>query len=305
MLSTVELKSRAYFFQKVRCFFQNSGYIEVDTPLRLPVLLPETEIIPFASESWWLQTSPEQCMKRLLAQGNERLFQICHCFRKEEIGRLHEPEFTMLEWYHPGWDYHEIMDECEKLIKDIVLKCGHYDGVTLTGELERDGRTVPLASPWNRLTVEEVFLKYTGLLPADAVAANSFDELLVEKIEPHLGWDGPVFLYDYPVELGSLARRKKEKPHLAERFELYICGLELANGFSELIDPQEQRQRFVEEIERQENEHIEVILPEKFLYDLEELEDTAGIALGLDRLLMLLMGKSGIADVVAFSQVDL
>lgn len=305
MLSSLELKSRSDFFQKVRSFFQNRDYLEVDTPLCLPVLIPEAEITPFASESWWLQTSPEQCMKRLLAQGNERLFQICHCFRKGEMGRLHEPEFTMLEWYHSGWDYHAIMAECERMIKEIVVECGYFDGVTADGDVQRDGRTVSFAAPWQRLTVEEVFLKYGGVLPGDAIADGRFDELLVERVEPYLGWDRPVFLYDYPVELSSLARRKKDKPHLAERFELYICGIELANGFSELVDPEEQRRRFTKEIEKKEREHVEAVMPEKFLYDLNSLGDTAGIALGMDRLLMILMGKSALAEVMPFPRADL
>lgn len=303
MISPCDLQSRAYFLNVVRSFFQNCDYIEVDTPLRLPVLIPEAEITPFASESWWLQTSPEQCMKRLLTRGSERLFQICHCFRKGEMGRLHEPEFTMLEWYHLGWDYHAIMDECERFVKYIAFKCGNFDGVTADNNLQRDGRSIALTSPWQRLTVEEVFLNYAGVLPVDAIDDDSFDELLVEKIEPNLGWDGPVFLYDYPAELGSLARIKKEEPHLAERFELYICGIEIANGFSELVDPQEQRQRFNKEIEK--NKNTDTLLPERFLNDLKKLGDTAGIALGLDRLLMIFMAKSTLADVLPFSQVDL
>lgn len=305
MLSPSELQLRAYFFKVVRSFFHNRGYVETDTPLRLPVHLPEAEITPFASEYWWLQTSPEQYMKRLLAQGNEQLFQICHCFRKGEIGRLHEPEFTMLEWYHAGWDYHAIMDECESLLKEVTAACGHFCGVGGEGELQRDGQNISLCSPWQRLTVKEAFLRYADMLPADAMAADCFDELLVDKVEPDLGWDGPVFLYDYPVELGSLAKRKKEKPHLAERFELYICGIELANGFSELVDPQEQRQRFAAELGQKDGQRIGAVLPEKFLESLNRLGDAAGIALGLDRLLMLYMGKSRLADVLPFPYAEL
>lgn len=302
MLSPSGLKHRSDFLQSVRSFFLGNGYVEVDTPIRLPVLLPESEIVPFASEGRFLHTSPELCMKRLLSRGAERIFQMCHCFRSGEMGRYHETEFTLLEWYHIGWDYQDLMLECERLILALAVAHPELSGVGSENTLQRDGRTVSLATPWQRLTVDEAFLKFAGMSALEALRNDRFNEILVDEVEPHLGWSMPVFLYDYPLELGSLARAKSGAPHLAERFELYICGIELANGFSELIDPREQRLRFRDELDKMAVYGRQAELPEQFLQDLERLEETAGIALGLDRVLMLFAGASSLADVLPFPQ---
>jgi len=305
MLSSEGLQLRSNFIQSIRSFFLGDGYIEVDTPIRLPVLLPEAEIAPFASENWLLQTSPELCMKRLLAQGAEQLFQICHCFRKEETGRYHATEFTLLEWYHVGWDYQNLMLECERLVQKLAACCSHFAGVQTGDTLKRNNQTVALASPWQRLSVDEAFRTYAGLSAFEALRRDQFDEKLVTRVEPNLGWQAPVFLYDYPVELGSLARKKDDGSHLAERFELYICGIEVANGFSELINPEEQQRRFTAELAKMKGRGKSASLPEKFLQDLEQMEETAGIALGLDRLLMLFLDAPSLADVLPFTQDDL
>ncbi len=305
MLSPSELKRRSDFFQAIRSFFLSNDYVEVDTPIRLPVVLPEAEIIPFTSDSWWLQTSPELCMKRLLAQGAQQLFQICHCFRRHEIGRFHETEFTLLEWYHVDWDYRQLMDECEQFLQRLASEFSSFPGICSNSTLQRNNRTVSLDSPWPRMSVDEAFREYAGLGAIEALQSGQFEEILVTKVEPNLGWQAPVFLYDYPVELGSLARKKKGSPHLVERFELYLCGIELANGFSELTDPEEQRKRFTVELEKMHQYGHGGELPEKFLQDLEMVRDTGGIALGVDRLLMLFLNQSCIADVLPFSQNDL
>lgn len=242
-------------------------------------------------------------MKRLLAQGCRQLFQICHCFRKEELGRLHQNEFTLLEWYHAGWGYGELMQECEAFIRALAGQDLHMAGVTEDGCLRRDGRTVSLAPPWARLSVGEAFRRYAGEDAAEALRQGRFDEVLVIAVEPQLGWDRPVFLCDYPAELASLARRKADEPEVAERFELYICGIELANGFSELTDPAEQRRRFAQELRRsQAAGNVYAAMPERFLADLGNLEETAGVALGLDRLLMLLLGCASVTEVIPFPQ---
>ncbi len=304
MISPHRLQQRADLLQAVRSFFRGRAYTEVDTPIRLPVLLPETHIKPFSSEGWFLQTSPELCMKRLMAQGCPRLFQICHCFRKEEVGRLHQSEFTLLEWYHAGWGYAELMQECEKFIRALAGSSQGLAGVAGQDTLRRGERTISLAGPWERLSVQEAFRRYARLPAAEALRQDLFEEVLVTEIEPHLGWERPVFLYDYPVELASLARRKADDPLLAERFELYIAGIELANGFSELIDPAEQRRRFTEEIRRsQAAGNAYAAMPERFLADLGNLGETAGVALGLDRLLLLLLlGCATVAEVVALPE---
>lgn len=303
MISPHRLQQRSDLLQAVRSFFRGRGYIEVDTPIRLPVLLPETHIKPFSAEGWFLQTSPEQCMKRLLAQGCRQLFQICHCFRKEEVGRLHQSEFTLLEWYHVGWGYVELMAECEEFIRALARAGQGLAGAIGDDGLRRGERTISLAGPWERLTVQEAFRRHARLDAHDALRQDRFDELLVTEIEPHLGWDRPVFLYDYPAELASLARRRPDNPTVAERFELYIAGIELANGFSELIDPKEQRLRFAEAIRMsQASGNVYAAMPERFLADLGNLDETAGVALGLDRLLMLLLGCASVAEVVTLPQ---
>ena len=245
-------------------------------------------------------------MKRLLARGCTQLFQICHCFRKEEVGRYHQGEFTMLEWYRSGWSYLELMDECEVFLRALVSSVPDFDGRKEIDTLQRQGRIISIAPPWERLTVAEAFEKYADRAVRQALEEDMFDEVLVTQIEPHLGWGTPVFLYDYPVELGSLARRKQDDDSVVERFELYIGGIELANGFSELTDPDEQRNRFVAEMNNaNEQGNIYTKLPEKFLADLENLGDTAGIALGLDRLFMVLLGCATVAEVMCMPVQDL
>lgn len=301
MLDVHGLRQRSALLQAVRSFFCERGSIEVDTPIRLPVLLPETNIFPFTSDNWFLQPSPEQCMKRLLARGCRHIFQICRCYRREELGRLHQPEFTMLEWYHSGWDYTGLMRECEELLNTLAVAGSDLPGVEPGPAIRRGDCRVDLKPPWERLTVAEGFRRYAGVEVRDALASGDFDEVLVTAVEPHLGRKRPVFLYNYPVELGSLARRSPEDPSVAERFELYINGIEIANGYSELVDPDEQRTRFAEEIATIRGRGGSAAMPEHFLADLERMEATAGIALGLDRLFMLLQGHATLSEALPFS----
>ena len=305
MLTPSQLQQRSALMQAVRNFFLAHEYIEVDTPIRLPVLIPEAEIEPLVSEDHFLQTSPELCMKRLLASGCSQLFQICHCFRKGERGRLHQEEFTLLEWYRTGWTYMELMQECEEMVRHVAQCCANPTGPDNAGEIQRHGKNISLAAPWQRITVDAAFRRYTGISAEQAVETNQFDEFLVEKVEPKLGWDTPVFLYDYPIALASLARAKQDNPNIGERFELYIGGIELANGFSELTDPAVQRRRFLQEIEKIASTRPAPLIPEKFLAALTHLPDCAGIALGLDRLFMLLLNQQHIDAVLPFTNTDL
>ena len=305
MLDVHGLQQRSALLQAVRSFFIERNCLEVDTPIRLPTLLPEANILPFPSDGWFLQPSPEQCMKRLLARGCRHIFQICHCFRREESGRLHQPEFTMLEWYRSGWDYTGLMRECEQLLNALATAGLDLPGVAPGPAIRRGGCLVDLAPPWERLTVAEAFHRYAGIAVRDALAAGDFDEVLVTLVEPHLGCERPVFLYDYPVELGSLARKSAADPSVAERFELYIAGIEIANGFSELVDPNEQRHRFTGEIAAIRGRGDTAAMPEPFLADLERLGDMAGIALGLDRLFMLLQGCATLDEAQTFSCSEL
>lgn len=295
MIPTHGLRLRAVLIQALRIFFIDRGYLEVETPIRIPALAPEAHIVPLTSEGWFLQTSPELCMKRLLAAGIPKIFQICKCFRKGERGDRHLPEFTMLEWYAAGSDYRDLMADCEALLRHLAAAMGK------SGVLEWQGRRIDLAPEWERITVAEAFRRYAPCTVEEALAQDQFDAMLVEHVEPHLGMATPTFLYDYPAVLGALARLSPADPAVAERFELYVAGLELANGFSELVDPVEQRARFLAEqkaIRLQGREPGP--LPEPFLEALDTMPSAAGIALGVDRLVMLFAGADNIDQVVAF-----
>jgi lysyl-tRNA synthetase class 2 len=290
------LRLRAAMIRAVRGFFLERDFVEIDTPLRIPAPAPESHIDAVATGDWFLQTSPELCMKRLLAAGYPNIFQICKCFRAGERGDRHLPEFTMLEWYRAGVDYRALMDDCEVLIARVASDVG------LGGFVNRGGVRISLAPPWERLTVREAFARHAALDVEEALQRNCFDEIMAGAIEPHLGGERPVFLYEYPAALGALARVKAEDPRVAERFELYISGLELANAFSELTDAAEQRRRFeAVRRDRSRNHSPSTPIPERFLAALPRMPEASGIALGLDRLAMLLADKTAIDAVVAFT----
>ena len=286
------LEKRARILQKIRAFFTDAGYLEVYTPHRIPANAPESHIDAIATQGWFLQTSPELCMKRLLAAGYEKIFQICPCWRDEERGHRHLPEFTMLEWYRAGIDYNGLMEECEALLAALLPNA----------ELTYQGQRVNTAGPWERLTVDEAFRRHSSISLEQALDTGRFDEIVALEIEPRLGIDRPTFLVEYPACLAALARRKPGKPEVAERFELYILGMELANAFSELTDPLEQRQRFeAEETARRAAGKPPCPSPEKFLDELRAMPQAAGIALGVERLVMLLSDAKSIDEVVAFT----
>ena len=294
------LKARASILQATRLFFINQGYLEVETPHRIPAPAPESHIDAVPSGSWFLHTSPELCMKRLLAAGYEKIFQICRCWRGEERGRLHTPEFTLLEWYRTESNYRALMEECEAFIQSVASTLGLGD------KLHFRGQTIDLTRPWERISVEDAFQRYAPIPMRRALAEHVFDEVMVEKIEPRLGISRPTFLYDYPAERGALARLKGDDPTLAERFEFYVGGLELANAFSELIDTKEQRERFLaEQAYRRSLSKPPYPLPEKFLRELGSMPPAAGIALGVDRLVMVLLDTPTIDEVVAFTPEEL
>jgi lysyl-tRNA synthetase class 2 len=294
------LRQRAHILQGIRQFFIENGYLEVETPHRIPTPAPESHIDAVPSVTWFLHTSPELCMKRMMAAGYEKVFQICRCWRQRERGSLHLPEFTLLEWYRAGGDYRSLMEECEELIRFMAQAVGM-------------GRTIPfrecevdLSPPWERISVNEAFLRYPRTTVSEALEKNLFDEIMVEEIEPKMGLKKPTFLYDYPAERGALARLKSEDPTVAERFELYMGGLELANGFSELVDSEEQRKRFVMENENRQARGKPVYpMPDRFLAELDDMPPSAGIALGVDRLVMVFGNAKTIDEVVAFTPEEL
>lgn len=294
------LRLRSRIIRAVRQFFAENDYLEVETPIRIPAPAPEAHIDAQPSGNWFLQTSPELCMKRLLTADYPRIFQICKCFRRNERGRRHLPELTLLEWYTSGHGYSDMMTQCEALLTEVAESIGHRDGLCY------QGRPIDLSLPWPRMTVAEAFERMAGVSVEQAMEENRFEEVLALEIEPRLGVKRPLFLYDYPAACGALARLKPSNRRLAERFELYIGGLELCNAFTELTDANEQRARFDAERESRRQAGLTVYpMPERFLVALKDVPYAAGNALGIDRLVMLFADTAEIDDVVAFTPEEL
>jgi len=268
----------------------------------------------------YLHTSPEFAMKKLLAGGLDRIWQLAHAYRDGERSATHHPEFAMLEWYRAGASYRDLMDECEELLRLV-------QAAAAAGELRWQGRSADAWLPWQRLSVAEAFAQYCGIdllatapdpdrpdtaaLAAAAarigVASRAEDDwetlffrLFLERIEPNLGIGAPTIVYDYPVSMAALSRQKPDDPRLVERFELYVCGLELANAFGELTDAAEQRRRFAADQAKKQALYGETYpIDDDFLAALEHgLPECAGIALGFDRLVMLATGAKHIEDVL-------
>ena len=275
------LHERARVLRAIRAFFDARGFTEVETPVRIPAPAPEPHIDCPPSGDWFLRASPELQMKKLLAAGMERIYQIGPCFRAGEKGSRHSPEFTMLEWYRANADYSDIARDAEELLSSVL-------------------RTRVSASPtasFMRLTVREAYLRWAGWDPVAAWDQDRFDFDMATKIEPNLP-EGPLFLMDYPAPAASLARLKADDSRVAERWELYVDGLELANAFTELTDPVEQRRRFENaRAERRALGEADYPLDEEFLDALARMPPSGGVALGVDRLVMLACGASSIADV--------
>lgn len=302
MLTVQELRLRASLFSLFRKYFDDHGFYEVDTPVRQPLPIPEANILPIRSEGWFLQASPEMYMKRLLASGCEKIYQISRCFRAGEIGRLHLEEFVLVEWYRLGEDYWKLMEDCQQLLNFIAESLNWDQEDFITGQTSSifSGTDFTLNKPYDKLLVEDAFKRYSPVTMEQSLADGCYDEMLVEYIEPNLGLEHPLFLYDYPVQAGSLAKACDHNSDVVERFELYIRGIELANGFSELTDGTEQRNRFEQEFTRLKKSGLSWSMPETFLEELDGVEKAAGIAFGFDRLLMLILGKESVGEVVPF-----
>ena len=289
-----KLERRSLILDGIRAFFCRAGFIEIETPLRVPVIVPEQFIFPYTSEGWFLSTSPELQMKRLLSAGYEKIFQICHCFRKDERGQHHNPEFTMLEWYRAAADYQQIIQDTEQLVLDLSNRLG--TGSTLNYQ----GQRIDLTPPWPRITVREAYLRWAGWDPLVDFDGERFDDDLVNKVIPNFPAERPTVILDYPVECASLARLKPGNSQVAERAEVFIGGLEIANAYSELNNAAEQEKRFKLEIEQMHPADQPAVLPRQFLKAIAQLPECGGIAVGVDRLVMLLCDSPSIDDVIAF-----
>ena len=266
----------------MREFFYAAGFIEVETPVKIHAPAPEEYIESVQSEGDFLRTSPELAMKVLLSQGCEKIFQIGSCFRANEHGRKHLEEFTMLEFYAVKWDYRQLAEFTAAMLKSAA------------------GNN-PVFSSHDFITVDEAFRRYAGVSAFEADADDTFDELMVTKVEPNLGTEGLTFLMDYPASRASLSRLSAANPKVAERWELYRNGLELANAFGELTDGVEQRKRFeaANKFRAANNMHA-YPEPVEFYAALDKgLPESSGCAIGVDRLLMLLCKENDIRNVRA------
>jgi lysyl-tRNA synthetase class 2 len=289
------LWTRAKMLHALREFFIGRDYLEVETPNLIPELIPEHHIDAVNCGGWFLHTSPELYMKRLLAAGYPRIFQICKCFRKGERGLNHVPEFTMLEWYHREVDYHYLMKECQELIISVADALGNGELIHYQGNLIR------LKGSWEYISVQEAFDLYAPMQLDEAMRKDCFDEAMVCYIEPRLGLGRPTFIYDYPVSAAVLAKAKTDNATVAERFELYIGGKEIANACSELTGRDDHYKRFEKVIEyRRLSGKPDYPIPERFLQEIDAMPEAAGIALGVDRLAMIFCDSSKIDDVVTF-----
>jgi lysyl-tRNA synthetase class 2 len=319
---------RARIVAAIRAWFLEQGFLEVETPaLQVsPGLEPHLRAFPTTLEApdgresrLYLHTSPEFAMKKLLAAGEPRIFQMARVFRNGERSATHHPEFTMLEWYRAGEGYERLMGDCEGLVKAAAEAAG-------TARLAWRGREAEPGTPFERLTVAEAFRRHAGFDPlaylpgpgrfdvegfaqaarrigvtiaADDGWDDIFFKVFLDRIEPKLGHPRPTLLANYPIHMAALSRPKADAPHLAERFELYVAGLELANAFGELTDPAEQRRRFEADMDLKQRLYgTRYPIDEDFLSALAEMPEASGIALGLDRLVMLATGAETIDDVL-------
>lgn len=282
MKSVSILAQRSEFLRAMREFFYAAGFIEVETPVKIHAPAPEEYIESVRSEGDFLRTSPELAMKVLLSQGCEKIFQIGSCFRANEHGRKHLEEFTMLEFYAVNWDYRQLAEFTAAMLNSAA------------------GNN-PIFSSYDFITVDEAFKRYAGVSAFEADKDDTFDELMVTKVEPNLGREGLTFLMDYPASRASLSRLSAADPKVAERWELYRNGLELANAFGELTDGAEQRRRFEAALKfRAENNMHPYPEPVEFYAALDKgLPRSSGCAIGVDRLLMLLCNAEDIRDVRA------
>lgn len=297
------LRIRAAILARIRNFFAERQVLEVDTPLlaKGTVTDPHVQGISVAAENRFLQTSPEYAMKRLLAAGSGSIYQICKAFRQGDVGKFHNPEFTMLEWYRVGYDHHALMNEVGELLQ-CILKTKQAVRMTyqdvFESHLEIDPHTV------STQTLAVFAREKASLMMTDIDRQTSLDLLFTHCIEAQLGQECPVFIYDFPLSHAALAKiRQTELPPVASRFEVYYRGVELANGFHELQDDVEQAQRFAADLHVRTQLGIpSVTIDEKFLAALKHgLPDCAGVALGVDRLVMLALGCSSIAEVMSFT----
>jgi len=311
------LKKRATIIQQIRSFFIKRDLLEVETPSlsqagvtdqhlfcfkthfvgpEISDLKPEALGVPL-----YLQTSPEFHMKRLLSAGSGSIFQIAKAFRNEESGRYHNPEFTLLEWYQVGFDHFQLMDEMQELL-DLVLTCGQAKRLTYQQAFEQILKVDPLSASLEGLKASGSHLNLGEVLDNETDIDTVLQLLFCFAIEPVIANESPCFVYNFPASQAALARISPEDSRVAERFEVYYKGIELANGFHELSDSEEQLKRFQKDnLLRKQHALPEMPIDLRFVESLNNLPDCAGVALGIDRLIMLATEQKHIDDVISFT----
>ena len=301
------LRARAAMLSRIRAHFAAAGVLEVETPTLSRAAVTDVHLASVPAEvaglgRMHLHTSPEYAMKRLLASGLGDCYQVCRVYRDGELGRWHNPEFTMVEWYRKGFDAGALMDDVEALVRTALAPhrpLGPFDRVTYRDAVRREAGLDPAAASAAEIAQA---LSAHGVEAPRAARDELLDLLVSAVVGPALGRGGGTFVCDYPASQAALARLKPSDPSVAERFELYLDGVELANGFHELADPAEQRARFAADLAERARRGLPAPpLDERFLAALESgLPDCAGVALGFDRLVMAGLGLDSLADALAF-----
>ncbi len=292
------LQQRAKMMEALRAWFREGDFLEVESPVRLPAPALEDYIDAVeAGEGAWLRTSPELHLKRLLAAGYPRLFEIGPCFRKGESGDHHREEFTMLEWYRVGGTWRELMEDAQGMIRKAVESL-HPGKLSLPFR----GGDIDFLGEWEELTVEEAFQRYASVSLRQAMDRGEFEMVLCTEVEPHLGKERPLFLTEYPLECSGLSAPLPGKPGFVARWELYVAGLEIGNACTELADPEEQERRFLNTAALRQREKRPVYpMDQEYMNALwRGFPLCAGTAIGLDRLAMVLTDAQEIAQVRAF-----
>lgn len=310
--SIPNLLKRAAIMAEIRRFFSDRGVLEVETPCMSQATVTDIHMFPFQTRfvgpgysqgmDLYLMTSPEYHMKRLLAAGCGPVFQLCRSFRNEEMGRHHNPEFTMLEWYRPCYDMYRLINEVDDLLQQ-VLECQPAESLSYQQAFLRHLELDPLSADKTQLREAAAKLDLSNIADTEEDRDTLLQLLFTMGVEPHIGKDRPTFVYHFPASQASLAQISTEDHRVAERFEVYYKGIELANGFHELTDASEQQQRFEQDNRKRAARGLPQQPIDRNLLDAlaAGLPDCSGVALGVDRVVMLALGAESISEVIAFT----
>lgn len=309
--SIENLKARANIIKSIREFFYQRNVMEVETPSLSQASVTDIHLASFSTQfvgpgfakglPLYLQTSPEFAMKRLLAAGSGAIFQLAKAFRNEEAGRHHNPEFTMLEWYRPNFNAAQLMDEIDDLMMTL-LGCESAERITYQDAFLTHLSCDPLTASVRELSALAAEQGFEHIAAQENDKDTLLQLLFCMCIEPKIGQQKPCFVYHFPASQAALAKLNSKDMRVAERFELYFKGMELANGFDELTEASEQRQRFITDNQKRVALGLpEVAIDERFLAALEQgLPQCSGVALGVDRVIMLALSAKHISEVLAF-----